>query len=158
MSPFSGNIRRSISLRDHYDSVKGLVFGMLAAALSALHLMVSKLIMVSWPITVPEIMYQRSWIALVMLLGIMQFNKISVFNVRENVLKFVVIRSVGNYLGFVFTIMSIYFIPISDTIILINNPFVTGILSLLILKEKMSKHDVIAFSLATLGIITLTAP
>lgn len=151
-------LRRSNSLQEHYDSVKGLLCGIIAASSSGVLLSLIKVLLLISNITVFELIYQRSLCALLLVTAILWWKKVSFMNVDREVFKYTVVRSLGSAMGFICMVFSLELIPISKSIILIYNPFITAIITYLCIGEKISKHDLISFLACTVGVGILTNP
>ena len=96
--------------------------------------------------------------ALIMVSIILYFNKISFCDVDKEVFKFASIRILGSATGFIFQIMSLELISVSKSVIVIYNPFVSAILSYMLIGERISKYDVVSFLICTVGVGFLTNP
>lgn len=101
----------------------------------------------------------RSLIACVIVSVILWFNRsTSLFSIDREVAKYAFGRVFGSCLGFMLEIFSLDYISASKSVLIINNPLVTSILSYVILREKSGKHDLICFFLCTFGVVLLTNP
>lgn len=142
----------------HYDSVKGLIFGFATATCAGIVLCLFKVLMKISNITVLEMIYQRSFLSLLLVAIIMKVRGSSFFNVQKDVYKYFQIRVVTSLLGFAFQIFSLEFISVSKAVIIIYNPFITSIIAYLLVNERMTKHDLVCFFACTIGVIFLTNP
>ncbi len=101
----------------------------------------------------------RSLFASVIVCIILWFNRsTSLFSIDKDVAKYAFGRIFGSCLGFMLEIFSLDYISTSKSVLIINNPLITSILSYVILGEKSGKHDYICFSLCTLGVTLLANP
>jgi len=146
------------SLKDHYDVMKGLICGFLAATSAALSIILIKLLLIQTKINEFELIYQRSLIACLSLCLILYLNDISPFSIPRDVSRFAFQRVFGSFFGFMLEIFALDFIPSSKAVLIVNNPFLTSILSYLLIGEVSSKHDMISFLVCTLGVSLLTDP
>ena len=89
---------------------------------------------------------------------ILYFSNISPFEIDSDVLPYAFIRIVGSAVGFILMIFSLELIPVSKTVVIVYNPFISSLISYLTIGEKMSKHDIFCFFVCTTGVILLTDP
>jgi drug/metabolite transporter (DMT)-like permease len=138
--------------------VKGLICGFLAATASGILICVIKVMMMVNNISVFELIYQRSMTALVMVSIIVYWNRVQVFGIDRQIFKYILVRVLGSALAFFLQILAVQLIPISKVIVIMYNPFITTILSYLLIQEPVTKFDLISFFFCTLGVIMLTNP
>jgi drug/metabolite transporter (DMT)-like permease len=107
-----------------------------------------------------ELIYLRSLFACVIVSIVLWFNKetTSVFKIDREVAIFAFGRVFGSFIGFMLEILSLDYICTSKSVLIINNPLITSILSYVILREKSGKHDLICFIMCTFGVVLLTNP
>lgn len=117
-----------------------------------------KVMMMVNNISVFELIYQRSMTALVMVSLIVYWKRIQVFGIDRELFKYILVRVLGSALGFFLQIMAVELVPISKVIVIVYNPFITTILSYLLIQEQISKFDLVSFFFCTLGVILLTNP
>ena len=125
--------------------MKGLICGSLAATSAALSIILIKLLLIQTKINEFELIYQRSLIACLSLCLILYLNGISPFSIPRDVSRFAFQRIFGSFFGFMLEIFALDFIPSSKAVLIVNNPFLTSILSYLLIGEVSSKHDMISF-------------
>eukprot|EP00347_Sterkiella_histriomuscorum_P007907 403347105 len=149
---------RSSQIQEHYNSVKGLICGFIAACSAGISLDFIKILLFYTDISVFELVYQRSLAALVLLTLILYFTGASPFEIDKQAMPYAFVRVVGSALGFVMMVFSIELIPISKTVVIVYNPFLASLTSYLTIGESMSKHDLICFFICTSGVVLLTDP
>jgi drug/metabolite transporter (DMT)-like permease len=88
-------------------------------------------------ITVFEVIYQRSFFALLFVIIIMYMSNVSFLELDKDLFKYAAVRIFGSALGFIFQIFSLEMIPISKAVILIYNPFITAITTYLCIGEQI---------------------
>ena len=139
--------------------MKGLICGFLAATSAGLMLDFIKVLLFYTEISEFELIYQRSLIAMICVLIVIYFSKQqSPFYIEHNLAKFVAIRVLGSCFGFMLEIFALEFISVSKTVLIINNPFLTSIISYIVIGELSSKHDFFCFLMCTIGVLLLTDP
>lgn len=109
-------------------------------------------------ISVFELIYQRSFAALVIVSIILYVSKISCLDIDREVFKYVLVRILGSAIGFIFQCFALEMISASKAVIVIYNPFITALVAWGIIGERISKHDVLCFFVCTLGVLFLTNP
>eukprot|EP00347_Sterkiella_histriomuscorum_P017150 403350477 len=140
------------------STLKGLLYGFGAASCYGLLICAVKFLFQFSNITVFEILYLRSLIAIVILAGILYVNKVNVFEVRQQVSGYLLIRCICGFVGFAIEFFAIKFTDLSKIVIILYNPFLTSIMSYLIIGEKVNRHDLLSFFVGVLGIGLLTDP
>lgn len=138
--------------------MKGLICGFLAATSAALLIILIKLLLIQTKINEFELIYQRSLIACLILCLILYINGISPFSIPKDVSRFAFQRVFGSFFGFMLEIFALDFIPSSKAVLIVNNPFLTSILSYFLIGEVSSKHDMISFLVCTLGVTLMCDP
>ena len=138
--------------------MKGLISGFLAASSAGLSLDLIKILLFYTNITEFELIYQRSFVAFIIVTVIIYYNNLSPFDLDRNVAKFAFGRVIGSSFGFMFEVFALEFIPVSKAVLIINNPILTSIISFVLIGERSSKHDIISFVICTIGVIFLTDP
>jgi drug/metabolite transporter (DMT)-like permease len=146
------------SFRDHYDAMKGLIFGFLTATSAGIMIDIIKVLLSEIHINEFELIYIRSFFALLIVSVILWFNKCSIFAIDKDLALFAFGRVFGSCLGFALEIFSLDYITTSKSILIINNPLITSLLSYVLLREKSGLHDMISFTFCTLGVALLTNP
>ena len=150
--------RAASSIKEHYDTMKGLICGFLAATSAGITLDLIKVLLFYTNISEFELIYQRSLIACIIVAGVLYFGGHSPFDIGRDVAIYACIRVLGSCFGFMLQIFAMEFIPVSKTVLIINNPFLTSIISFLLIGERSTKHDMFCFLLCTVGVIMLTDP
>ncbi|TNV78495.1 hypothetical protein FGO68_gene5241 [Halteria grandinella] len=150
--------RATSSLKEHYDTMKGLICGFLAATSAGISLDLIKVLLFYTNISEFELIYQRSLIALVIVGFVLYIGGHSPFNISRDVGMYAAIRVLGSCGGFMMQIFALDFIPVSKSVLIINNPFLTSLISFVLIGERSSKHDYFCFFLCTIGVILLTDP
>jgi drug/metabolite transporter (DMT)-like permease len=138
--------------------MKGLICGFMAASSAGITLDLIKVLLFYTDITPFELIYQRSLIACLIVVAVLHYRGESPFALNRDVALYAFIRILGSFMGFVLQIFSIEFISVSKTVLIINNPFLTSIISFLLIGERSTRHDMICFLLCTVGVIMLTDP
>jgi drug/metabolite transporter (DMT)-like permease len=108
--------------------------------------------------TVFEILYLRSFFALFIVMFVLYFLRISPFDIKVNIFPYLAIRCMTAFIGFAIEFFSIKFTDLSKVVIILYNPFLTSIMSFLLIGETVNKHDLLSFFLGVLGIAFLTDP
>jgi drug/metabolite transporter (DMT)-like permease len=140
--------------------MKGLIFGFLAATSGGIMIDIVKVLLIQIHINDFELIYLRSLFACVIVSIVIWFNRetTSVFKIDREVAIFAFGRVFGSFIGFMLEILSLDYISTSKSVLIINNPLITSILSYVILREKSGKHDLICFIMCTFGVVLLTNP
>ncbi|CDW82290.1 membrane protein [Stylonychia lemnae] len=149
---------RSSQLVQHYNAVRGLVCGFIAACSAGLQLDLIKIMLFYTDIGVFELVYQRSLTAFILVSLILYYLKISPFEIDKKALPYAFIRIIGSAAGFLLMIFSLEIIPVSKTVVIVYNPFISSLISYVTIGEKMSKHDILCFLVCTVGVVLLTDP
>lgn len=68
------------------------------------------------------------------------------------------IRCVTGFLGFATEFFAVKFTELSKIVIILYNPFLTSLMSFLIIGERVNRQDLLAFFLGVMGIALLTDP
>jgi len=110
-------------------------------------------------ISVFEILYLRSFVALILVSAILYCGRISPFEIkREKVALCLAVRCVTGFMGFATEFFAVKFTELSKIVIILYNPFLTSLMSFLIIGERVNRHDLLAFFLGVVGIALLTDP
>jgi drug/metabolite transporter (DMT)-like permease len=96
--------------------------------------------------------------ALVGLLIILKLTKTDVFDIRKPVAIFLAIRVVAGFVGFAIEFFAAKYTDLSKLVIVLYNPFLTSLMSFLLIGETVTKHDLFSFLLGVVGIALLTDP
>jgi drug/metabolite transporter (DMT)-like permease len=147
-----------IKLDAQSDTLKGLIYGFGAATCYGLMICAVKYLFLVSTITVFEILYLRSFIALIMVLGVLRINKISPFEIQKPYAIFLGIRCFTGFVGFALEFFSAKYTDLSKIVIILYNPFLTSLMSFLIIGETVTKHDILSFFISVTGIALLTDP
>lgn len=105
-----------------------------------------------------EILYLRSIIAIGIVYLILAMQGLSPFDIKVNIAPYLMIRCVTGFFGFALEFFSIKFTDLSKVVIILYNPFLTSLMSYLLIGEKVNKHDLLSFFLGVTGIALLTDP
>lgn len=89
---------------------------------------------------------------------ILYFTGETIFNIDKKLMGIAFVRIIGSAMGFILTIFSLEFIPVSKTVVIVYNPFLASLVSYIMIGERMTYHDFICFALCTLGVVMLTDP
>lgn len=108
--------------------------------------------------TVFEILYLRSFFALIMVSIILTVAGVSPFDIKKNVSWYLGIRCVTGFIGFATEFFAVKFTELSKIVIILYNPFLTSLMSYLIIGERVTKNDLLCFFLGVAGIALLTDP
>ena len=108
--------------------------------------------------TVFEILYLRSFIAMILVTGVLYYLSVSPFEVKRHVAVCLTIRCVTGFFGFATEFFAVKFTELSKIVIILYNPFLTSLMSYLLIGERVTKHDLLAFFLGVTGIALLTDP
>jgi drug/metabolite transporter (DMT)-like permease len=108
--------------------------------------------------TVFELIYQRSFFSLILVSSILYLTKKSMFAIEKDLFLYILVRVLGSAFAFFLEVVALQFIPISKVIIVMYNPFITSIISFVLIKEKITKYDMLSFFFCTLGVIFITNP
>jgi len=88
-----------------------------------------------------------------------KYEKKSILDIRKELRKWLFFRVFFGSIGFFLYFASFDFISISDTNILNNTiPFWTIIFSYLVLKEKVTKYDIVSIIFGFVGVLILIKP
>jgi drug/metabolite transporter (DMT)-like permease len=150
--------RAASSIKEHYDSMKGLICGFLAASSAGINLDLIKVLLFYTQISEFELIYQRSFIACIIVIIILYWGGHSPFDIDRQVALYASLRVLGSCFGFMLMIFSLDFIPVSKSVLIVNNPLLTSIISFLLIGERSSRHDIICFLICTVGVVLLTDP
>ena len=138
--------------------MKGLIYGFGAATFYGVLICCVKVLFKSTHITVFEILYLRSLIAVVILSVILWRSGISIFEVRKQISVYLFIRCICGFFGFALEFFAIKYTDLSKVVIIIYNPFLTSIMSYLMIGEKVNIHDLFSFLVGVIGIALLADP
>jgi len=105
-----------------------------------------------------ELIYMRSFGALIIMSIFIYFSSIKLFNIPRNLQTLVFFRVIFSLLGFLFECMATEYIAISKVVIFAYNPFITSIQLYLLLGETLSIYDFASFGMCLIGVIILTDP
>lgn len=95
---------------------------------------------------------------MIMVSGILYAFKVSPFEIKRNVAMCLSIRCVTGFLGFATEFFAVKFTELSKIVIILYNPFLTSLMSFLIIGERVNRQDLLAFFLGVMGIALLTDP
>jgi drug/metabolite transporter (DMT)-like permease len=158
MSEFVNFSKAASSISEHYDMMKGLISGFMAATSSGIMLCLIKILLFHTEMSSFELIYLRSLMTCLCVGVILHSSGNSPFNVDRDIALFVFIRVIGSCFGFMFEIFALDFISVSKIVLIINNPFLTSVISFLLIGEISSRHDLLSFLVCTIGVILLTDP
>jgi drug/metabolite transporter (DMT)-like permease len=100
----------------------------------------------------------RSFVALWLVVMILWYTGISPFGIGKRTMFFLGIRCLCGFTGFAIEFFSAKYTDLSKIVIILYNPFLTSIMSYLIIGETVSRHDLLSFLLGVVGIAFLTDP
>ena len=140
------------------STLKGLLYGFSAATCYGFLVCAIKLLYVFSPVSVFEILYFRSFFGIIMVSFILFAIKLSIFDVKPHTAKYLAIRCTAGFLGFVFELFSIYFTDLSKVVIILYNPFLASVMGYILIQERVTKHDLVAFFIGVIGVALLTDP
>ncbi len=138
--------------------MKGLIYGFFAATCYGLLLCAVKELYKISTVTVFEILYLRSFVAMLIVSVILYVLKVSPFAIKRHVALCLTIRCVTGFLGFATEFFAVKFTELSKIVIILYNPFLTSLMSFLIIGERVNRQDLLAFFLGVVGIALLTDP
>lgn len=92
--------RATSSFREHYDTMKGLICGFLAATSAGITLDLIKVLLFYTDISEFELIYQRSLVACICVAGVLYFGGHSPFEIGKDVAIYALIRVLGSCFGF----------------------------------------------------------
>ena len=119
--------------------MKGLVYGFGAATCYGLLICAVKELYKISSITVFEILYLRSLVAMILVSGILYAFKVSPFEIKRNVAMYLTIRCVAGFLGFATEFFAVKYTELSKIVIILYNPFLTSLMSFLIIGERVNR-------------------
>lgn len=140
------------------SSLKGLFYGFSAATCYGFLVCSIKLLYTFSPVSVFEILYFRSFSGIIMVCAVLYIINLSIFDVKPHTAKYLAIRCIAGFMGFVFELFSFYFTDLSKVVIILYNPFLASLMGYLLIQEKVTKHDLIAFFVGVIGVALLTNP
>jgi len=105
-----------------------------------------------------EILYLRSFFAFFMVTAILMFLKISPLDIKVHIFPYLSIRCLSAFAAFAIEFFSIKFTDLSKVVIILYNPFLTSLMSYLLIGETVNRHDILSFFLGVTGIALLTDP
>ena len=76
-------------------------------------------------------------------------------DIKKHVFPYLAIRCITGFIGFALEFFSVKFTDLSKVVIILYNPFLTSIMSYLLIGEKVNKHDLFAFFLGKILSIIL---
>ena len=68
------------------------------------------------------------------------------------------IRCITGFFGFATEFFAVKFTDLSKIVIILYNPFLTSLMSFLLIGERVNRHDLFSFFLGVTGIALLTDP
>ena len=149
---------RKSTVQEHYKTMKGLIFGFLAATCQGLLVCIVKALMSHSRIGVFELLYQRSLMALLIVALLIKLAGYNVFDIKKESFKFVLCRTLSSIFGFMAELVAIQFIPPSKVVVIMYCPFIPSFLSYMFIRETITKYDAVSFVFCTIGVIMLTRP
>ena len=135
-----------------------MLYGFGAATCYGLLICAVKLLYKISKVTVFEILYLRSFAAMIIVSIILYYNKVSPFEIKRHVSVCLSIRCITGFFGFATEFFAVKFTELSKIVIILYNPFLTSLMSYLIIGEKVNKSDLLSFFLGVTGIALLTDP
>jgi drug/metabolite transporter (DMT)-like permease len=136
----------------------GLLFGFGAATCYGLLICSVKWLYRISNITVFEILYLRSFVAMVLVVIILRTYGVSPFDIKRPVAWYLSVRCITGFFGFAAEFFAAKFTDLSKVVIILYNPFLTSLMSFLIIGERVTRHDLLSFLLGVIGIALLTDP
>ncbi len=89
---------------------------------------------------------------------ILYHQKVSPFEIKRHVALCLSIRCITGFFGFATEFFAVKFTELSKIVIILYNPFLTSIMSFLIIGERVNRQDLLSFFLGVTGIALLTDP
>ncbi len=115
--------------------MKGLICGFLTATSAGTMIIVIKVLLSLVKIGEFELIYMRSLVACVIVSFIIYMNGVSIFKIERSVGIYAFGRVFGSCMGFILEIFSLKYISTSKSVLIINNPLLTSIISYLTIRE-----------------------
>ena len=140
------------------STLKGLLFGFGAATCYGLLICAVKLLYKISNVTVFEILYLRSLVAMILVSVLLYFINVSPFEIKRHVAVCLSIRCISGFFGFATEFFAVKFTELSKIVIILYNPFLTSLMSYLLIGERVNRHDLLSFLLGVTGIALLTDP
>ena len=109
-------------------------------------------------LTVFEILYLRSLVAMILVSVLLYFINVSPFEIKRHVAVCLSIRCISGFFGFATEFFAVKFTELSKIVIILYNPFLTSLMSYLLIGERVNRHDLLSFLLGVTGIALLTDP
>jgi drug/metabolite transporter (DMT)-like permease len=128
-----------IKQRSGKSTLKGLVYGFGAATCYGLLICAVKLLYKISTVTVFEILYLRSFVAMIIVSCILYYHKVSPFEIKRHVALCLSIRCITGFLGFATEFFAVKFTELSKIVIILYNPFLTSLMSFLIIGERVNR-------------------
>lgn len=66
------------------------------------------------------------------------------------------VRVVGTSIAHLLIFMALRFTSTSKMILIFENPFLTSVLAFFVIGERITKHEIVVFTISTIGIILLS--
>lgn len=142
MSSFDSQEKQAVAakpVKQGKSTLKGLIYGFGAATCYGFLICAVKQLYKISNVTVFEILYLRSLIAMILVSFILYAFKVSPFEVKRNVAWFLSIRCITGFLGFATEFFAVKFTELSKIVIILYNPFLTSLMSFLIIGERVNK-------------------
>ena len=108
--------------------------------------------------TVFEILYLRSFVAMILVSILLWQIKVSPFDIKRPVALCLSIRCITGFFGFATEFFAVKFTELSKIVIILYNPFLTSLMSYFLIGERVNRHDLLSFFLGVTGIALLTDP
>jgi drug/metabolite transporter (DMT)-like permease len=140
------------------NTLKGLIYGFGAATCYGLLICAVKWLYKISNVTVFEILYLRSFFAMIMVIGVLYGQGVSIFEIKRHVAPVLAVRCITGFFGFATEFFAVKFTELSKIVIILYNPFLTSLMSYLMIGERVNRHDLFSFFLGVTGIALLTDP
>jgi drug/metabolite transporter (DMT)-like permease len=115
------------------------VYGFGAATCYGLLICAVKLLYKISTVTVFEILYLRSFVAMIIVSFVLYYHKVSPFEIKRHVALCLSIRCITGFLGFATEFFAVKFTELSKIVIILYNPFLTSLMSFLIIGERVNR-------------------
>lgn len=148
----------SLAERGRFDTLFGLIYGYGAATGYGMLICAVKYLFTFTPLSIFEILYMRSLIAMCLLIPILYYNNVHPLNISKPLAPYLIVRCLSAFIGFVLEFIAAKFTDLSKIVIVFYNPFLTCLMGYLMIGERVNKHDLLSFFLGMLGIAFITDP
>ena len=109
------------------------IYGFCAASCYGILFCSAKYLLLTSPITIFELLYVRSFFAMIILFPILFLYDISIFEIPRHVSFYLFLRCLTGFIGFSLQFFATKFTDLSKIVILIYNPFISSLMSFCII-------------------------